>query len=61
MAVAEVDRELVVTALRQDGGRWRPHSVARLEVMDQRIVRIVDYAHCPWVLPEATSVVLIDR
>jgi RNA polymerase sigma-70 factor (ECF subfamily) len=60
MAVAEVDGELAIVALRQHGDEWRPYSVARLEVLDQHILRIVDYAHCPWVLPAATSVLLAD-
>jgi RNA polymerase sigma-70 factor (ECF subfamily) len=60
MALAEVDGELAVVALRQHGDEWRPHSLARLEVMDQHIARIVDYAHCPWILSAATSVVMAD-
>jgi RNA polymerase sigma-70 factor (ECF subfamily) len=61
LIVAEVDGELAVVVLRQHGGEWKPDSVAQLEVIDQRIVRIADYAHCPWVLPAATSVVVADR
>ena len=61
LAVAEVDGELAVIALRQHREEWRPDSVARLEVVDQHIIRIVDYAHCPWVLPAATSVVVADH
>jgi RNA polymerase sigma-70 factor (ECF subfamily) len=60
LAVAEVDGELVVVALHEHRDEWRPASVARLEVLDQHIVRIVDYAHCAWVLPAATSVVMSD-
>ncbi len=59
-AVAEVDGELAVIVLRQHKDEWRPDSVARLEVIDQHIVRIVDFAHCPWVLPAATSVVMTE-
>jgi len=29
-------------------------------VIDQHIARIVDYWHCPWVLPAAASVVIAD-
>jgi RNA polymerase sigma-70 factor, ECF subfamily len=58
LAVAEVDSELAVVALHEHRDEWRPASVARLEVIDQHIVRIVDYAHCAWVLPAATSVVI---
>jgi RNA polymerase sigma-70 factor, ECF subfamily len=59
-AVAGVDGELTVVALRQHRDEWRPYSVARLEVIDQHIARIVDYAHCPWILSAATSVVMAD-
>jgi len=60
LTVGEVDGELAIVVLRQHRDEWRPDSVARLEVIDQRIVRIVDYGHCPWVLPAATSVVVAD-
>jgi RNA polymerase sigma-70 factor (ECF subfamily) len=59
LAVAEVDSELVIVALHEHRDQWRPASVARLDVIDQHIVRIVDYAHCAWVLPAATSVVMM--
>jgi len=60
LAVAEVDGELVVVALHQHRDEWKPASVARLEVIDQHIARIVDYWHCPWVLSAATSLVMAD-
>jgi RNA polymerase sigma-70 factor, ECF subfamily len=60
LAVGEVDGELVVVALHEHRDEWKPASVARLEVIDQRITRIVDYAHCAWVLSAATSVVMAD-
>jgi RNA polymerase sigma-70 factor (ECF subfamily) len=58
LAVAEVDSELVIVALHEHRDEWRPASVARLDVINQHIVRIVDYAHCAWVLSAATSVVM---
>jgi RNA polymerase sigma-70 factor (ECF subfamily) len=58
LAVAEVDGELVVVALRPYGDEWRPSSVARLQVTDQHIVHIIDYAHCPWILSAAAAVVV---
>jgi RNA polymerase sigma-70 factor, ECF subfamily len=58
LAVAEVDGELAVVALRQYGDEWRPSSVARLQVTDQHIAHIADYSHCPWVLSAAASVVV---
>jgi RNA polymerase sigma-70 factor (ECF subfamily) len=58
LAVAEVDSELVIVALHKYRHEWRPASVARLDVIDQHIVRLVDYAHCPWVLSAAAAVVV---
>ena len=60
LAVAEVDGELAVTVLRQHRDEWKPDSVVRLELIDQQIARILDFAHCPWVLPAATSVVVAN-
>ena len=44
----------------EDGDAWGPHSVARLELVDDRVVRIVDYVHCPWVLANAFSLAIGD-
>jgi RNA polymerase sigma-70 factor (ECF subfamily) len=60
VVVAEVDGDLAIVSFRQHRDEWRPYSVARLELVDQHILRIVDYAHCPWVLPAAASVALAD-
>jgi RNA polymerase sigma-70 factor (ECF subfamily) len=57
MAVGEVDGEPVIIHLRQDVNGWTPMSFVRLEVVDGRIERIADFAHCPWILAAATSVV----
>src|SRR5437016_9700728 len=58
MAVGEVDGQPAVIALRQDNGQWMPHSIVRIDVTDHLIMRVVDYAHCPWVLPATTSVIV---
>jgi RNA polymerase sigma-70 factor, ECF subfamily len=58
LAVAEVDGQLAVIALHQYRDEWRPASVARLEVTGSHVMRIVDYAHCSWVLSAATSVLV---
>jgi RNA polymerase sigma-70 factor (ECF subfamily) len=57
MAVGEVDGEPVVVMLRKDANDRTPMSFVRLEVVDGRIERIADFAHCPWILAAATSVV----
>jgi hypothetical protein len=45
-------------ALGQDNGLWIPRSIVRVEVMENLIMRGVDYSHCPWVLAAANSVVV---
>jgi RNA polymerase sigma-70 factor (ECF subfamily) len=60
LAVAKVDGELAVVALRPYGDEWRPSSVARLQLTDQHIAHIADYAHCPWVLSAASSVTVAE-
>ncbi|HMF76422.1 MAG TPA: sigma-70 family RNA polymerase sigma factor [Bryobacteraceae bacterium] len=56
LAVGEVDGEAAVIAMEQAGHGWRPVSAVRLDVAGGRIVRIVDYTHCRWILSAATAV-----
>jgi RNA polymerase sigma-70 factor, ECF subfamily len=58
MAGGELDGKPVIIRLQQDQGEWTPKSVVRLDVFDRQIVGIVDYGHCPWVLPAAASVIV---
>jgi RNA polymerase sigma-70 factor (ECF subfamily) len=58
MAVGEVEGQPVVIAMRQDNGGWTPHSIVRVDVAGHLITRVVDYLHCPWVLPATTSLVV---
>ena len=57
LTVGEVDGEPVVVALRLGADTWVPWSFVRLDVSEQRIERIVDYSHCPWVAELAERVV----
>ena len=56
LALGEVDGEPVVLVLRRGADTWTPHSAIRFDVAGERIERIVDYIHCPWVISEATEV-----
>lgn len=58
LALGEVDGEPVLIILQRGADTWTPHSAIRLEVIGQRIERIVDYIHCPWVLAAATVVTI---
>ncbi len=57
LAVGAVDGEAAVIIHFWDGNRWTPTSLVRVEVANDRIVRIEDYIHCPWILTSANSVV----
>jgi RNA polymerase sigma-70 factor (ECF subfamily) len=59
LTLGEVDGEAVVIVLRHQADTWTPHSIIRMLVIDERIERIVDYIHCPWVIPAASSVSLL--
>ncbi len=56
LALGELDGEPVVIILQRGADTWTPHSAIRFEVIGQRIGRIVDYIHCPWVLAAATNI-----
>jgi hypothetical protein len=45
-----------VIILERGADTWAPLSAVRLNVVDQRIQRVVDYVHCPWVIQAAISV-----
>jgi RNA polymerase sigma-70 factor, ECF subfamily len=55
LALGELDGESVVIIMQLDAERWRPQSCVRMEVLDERIVRVADYFHCPWILTAADS------
>jgi RNA polymerase sigma-70 factor (ECF subfamily) len=57
LAVGEVDGESAVIILQLRTDTWTPYSIVRLHLADNRIVRIVDYAHCPWVIEPASVAV----
>ena len=56
LAPAEVDGESVIVVLQRGADTWTPHAIVRFDLSSGRIVRIVDYTHCPWVLSAASSV-----
>jgi RNA polymerase sigma-70 factor (ECF subfamily) len=60
IAAGEVDGEVVVVILGREADAWVPRGVVRLELVGRRIERIVDYSHCPWILPAASSVLVAE-
>jgi RNA polymerase sigma-70 factor, ECF subfamily len=59
LAAGEVDGEpAIVIMLREDTGRFVPRTAIHLDIVNGRITRIADYAHCPWILQPASSVIV---
>jgi RNA polymerase sigma-70 factor (ECF subfamily) len=54
-ALGVVDGDPAIVMLRRDESGWMPHSLVRLSIVDQRVVGVSDYLHCPWMIPAATS------
>jgi hypothetical protein len=58
--VGAVDGELTVILLHRHADGWAPHSLVDLQITNDRITRIADYWHTPWVLKSATSVLVSE-
>jgi len=56
LAVGEMDGEPVVIILQREADTWTPYSAIRMNVVDEKIDRIADYIHCPWVIDAAEAV-----
>lgn len=56
LALGELDGEPVVIILQRGADTWTSYSAIRMDMVGERIAGIVDYIHCPWVLPAATTV-----
>jgi RNA polymerase sigma-70 factor (ECF subfamily) len=59
LALGEVDGEPVLIVLQRGADTWTSYSVIRMRVIGQEIEQIVDYIHCPWMIPAATSISLV--
>jgi hypothetical protein len=51
----------LVILLQRGADTWTPYSMVCLDVTENRIDSIVDYAHCPWVIEAAASVTVSAR
>ncbi len=60
LALGEVDGEPAIILLHRRAGEWAPHSLIHLEVENNRITRILDFGHTPWILQAATSIHVSD-
>lgn len=56
LAVGEVDGEPQIILLHHHTDGWAPHSVIHADITANRITRIADFWHTPWILQAATSV-----
>jgi RNA polymerase sigma-70 factor, ECF subfamily len=58
LSLGELDGEPVVIILQRGADTWTSYSAIRVNVVGQKIEQIVDYIHCPWLIPAASSVSL---
>jgi RNA polymerase sigma-70 factor (ECF subfamily) len=56
LVVGELDGEPVIIVLQRGADAWTSYSVIRMKVVDGKVERIIDYIHCPWLIPAAKSV-----
>jgi RNA polymerase sigma-70 factor, ECF subfamily len=62
LALGEVDGDPVLIVLQRGADTWISYSVIRMNAAGQKIERITDYIHCPWMIQAATSISLVgDR
>src|SRR3989442_1048904 len=50
----------VKAALHRHADGWAPHSVIHAEFTHNRITRVADFSHTPWILQAATSVLVSE-
>jgi RNA polymerase sigma-70 factor (ECF subfamily) len=58
LAVGALDGEPMVIVLRGDADTWTIYSAIRMNVAGQKVERITDYIHCPWMIQAAEAVSL---
>jgi RNA polymerase sigma-70 factor, ECF subfamily len=61
LELGEVDGEPVLVVLQRGTDTWTSYSVVRMKVIGREIEQIVDYIHCPWMIPAATSIALVGN
>jgi len=58
LALGDVEDEPVIIILQVGDDSWSPFGIIRLGLEGRQIDHIVDYAHCPWIIPAAATVAL---
>jgi RNA polymerase sigma-70 factor, ECF subfamily len=56
LALGQIDGEPVIIILQRGADTWTTYSVISLNVLGEKVERIVDYIHCPWLIESAESV-----
>ena len=51
----------MLIVLQRGADAWTSYSVIRMKVIGEKVDQIVDYIHCPWMMPAATSISLVCR
>jgi RNA polymerase sigma-70 factor (ECF subfamily) len=60
LALGEIEGEPVIIILQRGADTWTRYSAIRMDVAGDKVGRIVDYIHCPWMIESAESVSIIE-
>lgn len=56
LSLGEIEGEPVIIILQRGADTWTTYSAIRIDVSGDKVGRIVDYIHCPWLIGSAESV-----
>jgi RNA polymerase sigma-70 factor (ECF subfamily) len=56
LAVGELEGEPAIIILQRGADTWTTYSAIRMKVIGDKVERIIDYIHCPWLVATAESV-----
>src|SRR3954447_6792181 len=56
LVIGELEGEPVIIILQRGADTWTTYSAIRMNVLGDKVERITDYIHCPWLVATAESV-----
>jgi RNA polymerase sigma-70 factor (ECF subfamily) len=60
LALGEIEDEPVIIILQRGADTWTTYSAIRIDVASDKVRRIVDYIHCPWLIESAESLFITE-
>jgi len=60
LVLGELEGEPVIIILQRGADTWTTYSAIRMNVVGDKVERITDYIHCPWLVATAESISLTE-